>query len=187
MFYQLLPTQVPIVKLTDAETEVKVDVSFNTDLNQNCGVESAELIKGFIKQYECLKFLVLVLKQFLVQRDLNEVFSGGISSYALTLLVISFLQLHPRGVSSIKEYNLGVLLIEFFELYGRNFNYLKTAIRVKNGGAYISKEEMSRDTDYRPSVLSIEDPLKAGGEFRTFAELKDDQDKKKIYNLYYNL
>lgn len=38
--------------------------------------------------------------------------------------------------------NLGVLLIEFFELYGRHFNYLRTGIRIKDGGAYISKDEV---------------------------------------------
>jgi non-canonical poly(A) RNA polymerase PAPD5/7 len=35
---------------------------------------------------------VTVLKQFLYQKELNEVYSGGISSYSLVLLTISFLQ-----------------------------------------------------------------------------------------------
>ena len=42
--------------------------------------------------FPCLPPLVLVLKQFLVQRDLNEVFAGGISSHSLVLMIISFLQ-----------------------------------------------------------------------------------------------
>lgn len=56
-------------------------------------------------------------------------------------------------------------MIEFFELYGRNFNYLKTAIRIKDNGAYLPKEEISKEMEngYRPSFLCIEDPLKAGG------------------------
>ncbi|CAL1539391.1 unnamed protein product [Lymnaea stagnalis] len=157
---------VPIVKLTDSESDVKVDVSFNTDSNQNFGVESARLIKDYMKEYDCLKYLVLVLKQFLLQRDLNEVFTGGISSYSLTLLAISFLQLHPRANATKAQVNLGILLIEFFELYGRNFNYLTTAIRIKNGGAYLPKDELSKDMEngYRPSMLCIEDPLKAGND-----------------------
>ncbi|KAL8607508.1 hypothetical protein ACOMHN_004478 [Nucella lapillus] len=36
---------VPIVKLTDAETDVKVDISFNSDHNKSNGVESAMLIQ----------------------------------------------------------------------------------------------------------------------------------------------
>jgi non-canonical poly(A) RNA polymerase PAPD5/7 len=43
-------------------------------------------------EFPNLKYLVLVLKQFLLQRDLNEVFTGGISSYSLIYMTISFLQ-----------------------------------------------------------------------------------------------
>lgn len=60
------------------------------------GVKSAELIKSFMIKYPVLPKLVYVLKQFLLERDLNEVFTGGISSYSLILLCISFLQLHHR-------------------------------------------------------------------------------------------
>jgi non-canonical poly(A) RNA polymerase PAPD5/7 len=63
---------VPIVKLTDRESQVKVDISFN----MQSGVKSAELIKEFKREFPVLAQLVLVLKQFLLQRDLNEVFTG---------------------------------------------------------------------------------------------------------------
>lgn len=66
---------VPIVKLTDRVTQVKVDISFN----MQSGVQSAELIKDYKRQYPVLSKLVLVLKQFLLQRDLNEVFTGKLS------------------------------------------------------------------------------------------------------------
>ena len=48
-----------------------------------------------MQEYPSLQYLVLVLKQFLLQRDLNEVFTGGISSYSLILLTVSFLQVCP--------------------------------------------------------------------------------------------
>nr|XP_060630040.1 terminal nucleotidyltransferase 4A isoform X2 [Anolis sagrei ordinatus] len=153
---------VPIIKLTDQETEVKVDISFNVET----GVKAARLIKDYMKKYTLLPYLILVLKQFLLQRDLNEVFTGGISSYSLILMAISFLQLHPRIDARRLDENLGMLLIEFFELYGRNFNYLKTGIRIKNGGAYVAKEEIMKimTNGYRPSMLCIEDPLLPGND-----------------------
>ncbi|XP_034947287.1 terminal nucleotidyltransferase 4B-like isoform X2 [Chelonus insularis] len=153
---------VPIVKLTDKETEIKVDISFN----MNNGVKSAELIKEYKRRFPVLDKLVMVLKQFLLQRDLNEVFTGGISSYSLILMTVSFLQLHPRQNAHCGNPNLGVLLIEFLELYGRKFNYVKTGIRVKEGGTYISKEEVQRDMidGHRPSLLCIEDPLTPGND-----------------------
>lgn len=153
---------VPIIKLTDQETEVKVDISFNVET----GVKAATLIKDYVQKYPVLPYLIFVLKQFLLQRDLNEVFTGGISSYSLILMVISFLQLHPRIDATNPNENLGVLLIEFFELYGRHFNYLKTGIRIKEGGAYVAKEEIMKTmtNGYRPSSLCIEDPLIPGND-----------------------
>lgn len=148
---------VPIVKVIDKESSVRVDISFNT----SNGVNSANLIKEFMKEYPSLPKLVLVLKQFLYQRALNEVFTGGISSYSLILMVISFLQLHPRETARSERANLGVLLLEFFELYGLNFNYYKVGIRIKDGGSYVPKTMIQEqmDTGYRPSILCIEDPL----------------------------
>uniref|UniRef100_A0A8D0BK87 Terminal nucleotidyltransferase 4B n=1 Tax=Salvator merianae TaxID=96440 RepID=A0A8D0BK87_SALMN len=153
---------VPIIKLTDSFTEVKVDISFNV---QN-GVKAAHLIRDFIKKYPVLPYLVLVLKQFLLQRDLNEVFTGGIGSYSLFLMAVSFLQLHPREDACSSNANYGVLLIEFFELYGRHFNYLKTGIRIKDGGSYVAKDEVQKNMldGYRPSMLYIEDPLQPGND-----------------------
>ncbi|XP_067268461.1 terminal nucleotidyltransferase 4A isoform X3 [Chanodichthys erythropterus] len=153
---------VPIIKLTDQETDVKVDISFNVET----GIKAASFIKEYVKKYTVLPYLIFVLKQFLLQRDLNEVFTGGISSYSLILMVISFLQLHPRIDARNPNMNLGILLIEFFELYGRHFNYLKTGIRIKNGGAYMAKEDIMKamSNGYRPSMLCIEDPLLPGND-----------------------
>lgn len=40
-----MSSQVPIIKLTDQETEVKVDISFNMET----GVRAAEFIKNYMK------------------------------------------------------------------------------------------------------------------------------------------
>ncbi|XP_051999959.1 terminal nucleotidyltransferase 4A-like [Xyrauchen texanus] len=153
---------VPIIKLTDRETDVKVDISFNVET----GVKAVRFIKDHLKKYSVLPYLIFVLKQFLLQRDLNEVFTGGISSYSLILMGISFLQLHPRIDCRASNINIGILLIEFFELYGRHFNYLKTGIRVKDGGAYLDKEEIMKamENGYGPSMLCIEDPNLPGND-----------------------
>ena len=72
---------------------------------------------------QAARALVVTVKAFLHQRGLNEVFSGGLGSYAVVCLVVSFLQLHPgiQGGQLDPSANLGTLLVEFFELYGKNF------------------------------------------------------------------
>jgi len=113
--------------MRDLLSDVKVDISFNV----KTGIKSVSLIKAFIREYQVLPVLVLVLKQFLLQQNLNEVWTGGISSYGLILMVLCFLQNHPRGAraTSPENANFGLLLIEFFELYGKNFSYENCSIR----------------------------------------------------------
>ena len=147
---------VPIIKVTENKTEFKIDISFNT-LN---GVKSALMIQEFISKFPALRPLVMVLKQFLLQWDYNDVWRGGISSYSLILMTINFLQMHPRVNPLLANENLGILLIEFFELYGKYFNYVRTAIRVKDGGSYLTKDEIKKQfTNRNESILCIEDPF----------------------------
>lgn len=149
-------TAVPIIKFIDKATKVKVDISFN----QESGIQSAHVIRSFIQQFPLLPKLAMLIKQFLTQRQLNEVYYGGINSYSLTLMVVSFFQLHPRKLASDPSTaNLGVLLIEFFELYGRQFNYMKVGISVTDGGCYFSKEALGINGTGENGLLFIQDPL----------------------------
>lgn len=88
--------QVPIIKLTDRFSDVKVDISFN----MNNGLVSANQIKQYQSAYPHLPRLVMLLKQMLLQRELNEVFTGGVSSYSLILMAVSFLQVCERCTMS---------------------------------------------------------------------------------------
>uniref|UniRef100_A0A1I8F4D9 polynucleotide adenylyltransferase n=1 Tax=Macrostomum lignano TaxID=282301 RepID=A0A1I8F4D9_9PLAT len=134
---------VPIVKATDAVTGLSVDISFNMPNS----VRAAGLIQDFVQQFPCLPHLVLVLKQFLLQRNLNERHGSDLSR-------------------PVAELDLGQLLVEFFELYGCRFDYMSTGIRLKDGGAHLPKEQLLRDMEpgLRPSVLCIEDPLTPGND-----------------------
>lgn len=57
-------SQVPIIKLTDQETDVKVDISFNVET----GVKAALFIKDYTK-VRTLAFVVFVLALFSQDRD----------------------------------------------------------------------------------------------------------------------
>ena len=149
-------TAVPIIKFIDKATKVKIDISFN----QRSGIDSAQIILNFIQQYPLLPPLTMVVKQFLTQRQLNEVYYGGINSYSLVLMIVSFFQMHPRKhATDASSANLGVLLLEFFELYGRQFNYLKVGISVVNGGCYFSKDALGINGSGENGLLFIQDPL----------------------------
>ncbi|CAI79317.1 TRAMP complex poly(A) polymerase subunit Cid14 [Schizosaccharomyces pombe] len=148
---------VPIIKFVDPLTKVHVDISFN----QPGGLKTCLVVNGFMKKYPALRPLVIIIKHFLNMRALNEVFLGGLSSYAIVCLVVSFLQLHPRlSTGSMREEdNFGVLLLEFLELYGKQFYYDAVGIAVHNGGFYFSKKKMGWLKPNQPYLLSIQDPV----------------------------
>lgn len=150
--------RVPIIKTKEMISGYAVDISINADN----GIKSAQIQRSFSESIypESLRSMVLVIKQFLAQRSLNEVYTGGIGSYAITLLCVSLFQMHPRimsgGLDASK--NLGVLLLEFFELYGKRFNYDNVCVSVLEKGRYLRKQTKGFYNMSQPWLLSIEDP-----------------------------
>lgn len=113
--------KVPIIKFVDPTFNIHVDISFE----RSNGLDAARRIRRWLDLTPGLRELVLIIKQFLRSRKLNNVHVGGLGGYATIIMVYHFLKLHPRvstGNVSVMD-NLGTLLIEFFELYGRNFSY----------------------------------------------------------------
>ena len=113
--------KVPIIKFVDPKSRLHIDVSFE----RTNGIDAAKRIRRWLVSTPGLRELVLVVKQFLRTRRLNNVHVGGLGGYATIIMCYHFLRLHPKITTDAMSAldNLGVLLIEFFELYGRNFSY----------------------------------------------------------------
>lgn len=158
--------KVPIVKFVTTHGRFHVDIS----LNQSNGLLSGKIINGFLKDMHgngaegkgsmALRSLVMVTKALLTQRSMNEVYTGGLGSYSIVCLAVSFLQMHPkiRNGEIDPEKNLGVLAMEFFELYGCYFNYDEVGISLRDGGMYFSKRKRGWYDYDRRGILSLEDP-----------------------------
>lgn len=155
----LSKTRVPLVKFVTIHGMLKVDISFN----QTSGLTGFRIMKGFLQDMRCnlaLRSLVLITKTLLSHRNMNEVYTGGLGSYSIVCLAVSFLQMHPkiRRGEIDPDKNLGVLVIEFFELYGTYFNYGSVGISLRGGGSYYNKQQRGWFNYERPTLLSIEDP-----------------------------
>lgn len=128
--------------------------------------------------------LVLLVKAFLNQRGMNEVFTGGLGSYSIICLVVSFLQvstrssslhaccsyscdvqLHPKiQTGEINpRHNVGLLFVEFLEYYGKHFNYDEAGITLRGRGGYFNKHNKGWYRPNQPYLLSIEDPNDPSG------------------------
>jgi len=133
-----------------------VDIS----VNQFNGLATLEIINSYLHEMPALRPLATVVKGFLRERNMNEVYNGGLGSYSTICMIVSFLQMHPKirqGEIDPTE-NLGVLLLDFLEFYGQLFNTTDVAISLRDGGKYFSKADRGWHDSTKPHLLSIEDP-----------------------------
>ncbi|MQL93319.1 hypothetical protein Taro_025959 [Colocasia esculenta] len=131
--------RVPIIKFVEKQSGIAFDLSFD----MQSGPNAADFIKDSVMKMPALRPLCLILKVFLQQRELNEVFLGGIGSYALIAMLIAHLQMHWRGQNlpswRIHEHNLGVLLVDFFDFYGRKLNNWHVGVSCSIPGNFFVK------------------------------------------------
>ncbi|KAF0682826.1 Aste57867_25125 [Aphanomyces stellatus] len=148
--------RIPIVKFVDTQSGLHVDISFGV----TSGFATADLVMLYQRKYPPFRPLTLLLKYFLQQRGLNETFKGGVGSFLLQLMVVSFLQHTNRNSGHVPRapQDLGHLLVHFLDLYGNVFNAADLSISVRNGGTYFKKTDNDWKNYSRPELLSMENP-----------------------------
>jgi hypothetical protein len=60
------------------------------------GLASVELLCHYVAVFPALRPLALVLKQYLYEKSLANTYTGGLNSYCLVLMLVSFLQSKPN-------------------------------------------------------------------------------------------
>lgn len=93
---------------------IRIDITQMTE-NHN-GLECVGLVKEYLAENQLIEPLILVFKQMLKVWGFNDPYTGGLSSYALFLLIVSFLQAKqmPKDLSQV---NIGHILLEFLKYY----------------------------------------------------------------------
>ncbi|KAI1760651.1 hypothetical protein GGR53DRAFT_508950 [Hypoxylon sp. FL1150] len=147
--------KVPLIKYTDNETGLKVDLSFEK-------LDGANAVGTFLEwkeKYPAMPILVAIIKQFLLMRGLNEPVNGGIGGFSIICMVVNLLNQMPQVQSSSMqpEHHLGELLMEFFDYYGNHFQYEAVAIRMNPPGL-VPKTDVSTLVYRNMDRLSILDP-----------------------------
>lgn len=83
---------IPVLKIncTKQYHNKKIDISIQE--NKHNGLLCVELVKDYLNMYPPVRPLVLILKQFLYHLNLNDTYIGGLSSYALILMIVYLIQ-----------------------------------------------------------------------------------------------
>jgi len=145
--------KVPIVKLRFKGCLFTADVCFD----QETGPRTGQLIRSVLTSLPEARPLILVIKMFLAQRELNETYRGGVGSYLTFLTVISIVQ-RARRLRSDAAQNLGELLLAYFDFYGNVLNYNDVGISLLEGGSFFLKNDRQWFNHERPFLLSVENP-----------------------------
>ena len=73
-----------------------LDQPFNIDITQmtdhHNGLDCVKIVQEFLAENEIIEPIILVLKQYLKACQFNDPYFGGLSSYALFLMIVSLLQ-----------------------------------------------------------------------------------------------
>ncbi|KAJ7292560.1 Nucleotidyltransferase [Mycena rebaudengoi] len=145
--------------------------SFNVDIgiNNMDGPRAIEIVNEYLSQMPALRPLILIIKGFLSQRNLNNAAYGGLGSYAVTLMCISFLQLNPSKRPQdyidkpMETESLGALVTDFMFYYGLEFPYATSYISVTEG-KLLPKASAEWITNKVPDALVIQCLLTPGND-----------------------
>ncbi|KAF0699661.1 Aste57867_9783 [Aphanomyces stellatus] len=135
---------IPIITLlATAPYHVRLDISFEGPGHN--GLATNDLVHSFLHELPALLPLMLVLKTFIIDRGLGVAYTGGLSSYALLLMLTRFLQEFEMGsrshgdtvstqcnlvVSTQSRADFGTMLLGFMDFYGSKFDQRQTGISV---------------------------------------------------------
>ncbi|KAK7063560.1 Non-canonical poly(A) RNA polymerase PAPD5 [Favolaschia claudopus] len=138
--------------------------SFSVDIgiNNTDGPQAIAIVNDYLAKMPALRPLILAVKGFLSQRDLNNAAHSGLGSYAVICMCISFLQLNPS--KRPQEYidkpmetdSLGALLADFMFYYGIDFPYADSYISVSEGKLLPKESAPWAKTNKVPDGLAIQ-------------------------------
>ena len=89
-----------------------------------------DLIKSYLNEYPFLYTLFLALQTILKCASLDNKHSGGLSSYSLILMIVSFIQFKKIDLNNSfdKANIIGKYFYDFLNFYGNDFDYTKYVI-----------------------------------------------------------
>jgi non-canonical poly(A) RNA polymerase PAPD5/7 len=143
----------PVTKVCCTAAFGKTNIDLTIQDGRHNGLHCVRLIKDFLREYKVLEPMVLVLKEFLKISGFNDPYTGGLSSYGLILIVVSFLQERTMQFGanylSSESPNLGKLILDFLFYYGFYFSFNEWVIHVQSPGEKLDTASHYKHMDVR--------------------------------------
>ena len=154
----------------DKEKEISfinIDISFpvshNNKKNKNSPFLQIEYIKNSLEKYPDAGIVIRILKRALKLTDMNNSYKGGLSSYTLFLIVISFLKNNNKlnGINNNKpkKNSFGHAFHDTVKFFSK-FDFYSNIIDIenKNGEIFLQRNQEYNTPEYE-NVPIILDPV----------------------------
>ena len=110
--------KVPIIKIKTTKEFYNIMIDITLQTKDHYGLKCVNLVKKLMKEYDILETLLFPLKTILKISELNDPYNGGLSSYALILMIVNFLEYQKRKKKEINKDKIGQLFYDFLFFYG---------------------------------------------------------------------
>ncbi|CAK74288.1 unnamed protein product (macronuclear) [Paramecium tetraurelia] len=136
---------------------IQVDITWiyqssNVYNNPHLGFASTTIVKDWIHRFVWYRDIMLILKQLVKSKNLNDAHTGGISSFCLSIMLAAIYMCKHYTQNDKKQ-----ILLDFLKKYGTQFDPLKEGIYIDSYGQqhpFIALEECP---PYNP--LTIYSPI----------------------------
>ena len=156
--------------------KIKIDITFiaSTNIEKNEKVSSVDFAKDKSKLYPEVKLILRVLKRYFYTQKMNSAFNGGLSSYNLFLLILSFAQYkkYQNSNKTIKNFNLGSFLYELVNFFGTYYNFRNYKIDINYAYQYVP---LNSNDGYQTNSVVIIDPLSGLNASKSSYRIEDIQ------------
>lgn len=130
---------IPIIKI-DTKMDncaIKVDISFKHEGHK--GNDWVQIVKSWIEKYPVLRDITMVLKHILKVYNVNDPYTGGLSSYALILMIVAYIQYSELMKNSpidfynpnLSSFDIARIIHDLSKFYTETFDLWKIIIQPK--------------------------------------------------------
>jgi non-canonical poly(A) RNA polymerase PAPD5/7 len=157
-------SSIPKIKLNTFTEFGMIQVEITIQDEKNNKINSVNLINSYLKEYKVLQPIILALKTILKNANLNNPETGGLSSYGLILMIVSYIQSQSENnnYKEDEENIIGKIFYDFLGHYGIYFDFNKYVILtypIKNSDETLIDKNSTFNLSSNSHELIIVDPL----------------------------
>ena len=154
---------IPSIKIISSSDYGSINIDITFENEKHYGLKCVSLVESYLNEYNALRPIILALKTILKNANLNNPNLGGLSSYGLILMVVSYIQ-SKRDSNNYQDNDkdiIGKTFHGFLGHYGIYFDFNRYVILtypIKDNNTPIIDNDTILNFDQSHDLIIV-DPL----------------------------